>query len=191
MESQDNIMLMRRAKQQLAGQWGNAAIASLIFILIMSAASSTYIGELLLCGPLSFGYILFMACLVDTKQNKLDLLFRGFNRFVETLIAGLLYSVAVSVGTALLIVPGFIAATGLGMTFFIMADDANISGIDALKMSWNMMNGHKMELFCLWIRFFGWILLCIITCGIGFIWLYPYITATTLNYYRKLRYGTY
>lgn len=191
MASQDDIMFMRRAKEQLAGQWGNAAIGSLIYIVIIAAASSIYIGELVLYGSLTFGYILFLACLIDTKQNKLDLLFKGFNRFVETLIAGLLYSLIVSIGIALLIVPGIIAALGLALTFFIMADDEKISGVDALKMSWDMMNGHKTDLFCLWLRFFGWWLLCILTCGIGFIWLYPYMTATTLNFYRKLRYGTY
>ncbi len=76
------------------------------------------------------------------------------------------------------------------MTFFIMADDPNISGIDALKMSWNLMNGQKMNLFCLYLRFIGWMILAIITCGIGYLWLAPYMTATTLNFYRQLRYGT-
>ena len=101
----------------------------------MGAASCTYIGELVLFGSLSFGYFLFIGCLVDTKAMNLNLLFKGFDRFVETLIAGLLYSVAVSIGTALLIVPGIIIGLGFSMTFFIMADDPNISGIDALKMS--------------------------------------------------------
>jgi len=186
----DKISLMRKAKEQLAGQWLNAAIGTLIYIVISSALSSTYVLELILGGPIMFGYILFMACLVDTKSGRFELLFKGFERFVETLIAGLLLTVAVSIGMALLIVPGIIVGTGLAMTFFIMADDANISGVDALKLSWQMMDGHKMDLFCLWLRFFGWFLLCILTCGIGFIWLMPYMTATTLNFYRTLRYGT-
>lgn len=187
----DNVAFMRKAKMQLANHWGEAAIATLIYLVIGAAASCTYIGEFILCGPLSFGYVLYLCCLIDTKTSKLDLLFSGFNRFVETLIAGLLYSLAVTVGTALLIVPGIILGLGFSMTFFIMADDQNISGIDALKQSWAMMTGHKWDLFCLELRFIGWILLAIITCGIGFIWLYPYIMAATLNFYRQLRYGTY
>lgn len=186
----DNISLMHRAKAQLAGNWMNAAIGTLIYLVIMGAASCTYIGELVLFGSLSFGYFLFIGCLVDTKAMNLNLLFKGFDRFVETLIAGLLYSVAVSIGTALLIVPGIIIGLGFSMTFFIMADDPNISGIDALKMSWNLMNGQKMNLFCLYLRFIGWMILAIITCGIGYLWLAPYMTATTLNFYRQLRYGT-
>ena len=54
-----------------------------------------------------------------------------------------------------------------------------------------MMNGHKMDFFCLQLRFIGWALLCVITCGIGFLWLAPYMTAASLNFYRQLRYGTF
>ncbi len=191
MSSIDNVAFMRKAKAQLAGQWGNVAIATLIYLAISAAASSIYVGELILAGPLSFGYILFLGCIVDTRRNNLELLFSGFNRFVETLVAGLLITLAASIGFALLIVPGIIVSTGFALTFFIMADDANISGIDAMKMSWQMMDGHKMDLFCLWLRFFGWILLAVLTCGIGAIWLQPYMTVATMNFYRQLRYGSY
>lgn len=182
---------MRKAKEQLANNWTNGLLGTLIYLAIMTAASFTYVGELVLTGPLTFGYVLFIACLVDTKVTNLNLLFRGFDRFVETLIAGLLVTLAVSVGTAFLIVPGVILGCGFGMTFFIMADDANITGIDAMKESWNMMNGHKWDFFCLQLRFIGWALLCIITCGVGFLWLAPYMTAASLNFYRQLRYGTF
>lgn len=187
----DNVLFMRKAKEQLANNWTNGLLGTLIYVVILAAASATYIGELILYGPLTFGYVLFMACLVDRKETNLNLLFKGFDRFVETLVAGLLYIIAVSVGSALLIVPGIILGCGFGMTFFIMADDANISGIDALKMSWNMMNGHKWDFFCLQFRFIGWILLCVFTCGIGVLWLYPYMITASLNFYRQLRYGTY
>lgn len=187
----ENVMLMRRAKAQLQGKWVNVAIGSLIYIVLMGVAGSTYLLELLVFGPLYFGYILYVACNVDTGVNNLNLLFKGFERFADTLVAGLLFSLAVGIGFFLLIVPGIIAACGLGMTFFIMVDEPGISGIDALQRSWNMMNGHKWEYFCLNLRFIGWILLAILTCGIGFIFLQPYMVAASQNFYRKLRYGTY
>lgn len=187
----ENIMMMRRAKAQLANKWMYAAIGSLIYMLIMSVASFTSLLELIVYGPLTFGYYLFLACLIDTGNNNLNLLFRGFERFVDTLIAGLLISLAVGIGLVLLIVPGIIAACGFALTFFIMIDDPNISGLDAMQQSWNMMRGQKWNIFCLWIRFFGWILLAVLTCGIGYLFLQPYIIAATQNFYRKLRYGTY
>ncbi|MDE6009494.1 MAG: DUF975 family protein [Muribaculaceae bacterium] len=187
----DHVMMMRQAKQMLANNWLNAAVGALIYGVISGAASFTYIGSLILYGPLTFGFILFIACLADTKVSNFELLFRGFNRFVETLVAGLLYTVIVGIGFMLLIVPGIIAACGLAQAFFIMVDDAEISGIDALKMSWNMMNGHKADWFLLQLRFIGWALLCLLTCGIGYFFLTPYMYVTNLNYYRQLRYGNY
>lgn len=191
MNSTEKVAMMRKAKSQLQGFWLESALATLIYVLIIGVASSTYVTELLLAGPLMFGYVLFIAGVADTRRADLNLLFKGFNRFVETLVAGLLYTLAVSIGFALLIVPGIILSTGFAFTFFIMAEDANISGVDALKKSWQMTRGLKWDIFCLWLRFFGWALLCLLTLGIGYLWLNPYITATTLNYYRQVKYGTY
>lgn len=185
------VGMLRKAKMQLADNWLNVAIATLIIYVIIGAASFTYVGELLLTGPMYFGFALYIMCVADTRRSDLNLLFKGFERFVDTMVAGLLYTLLVGIGTALLIVPGIIAMCGLSMTFFIMAEDKTISGVDALQLSWNMMRGHKWDYFCLMMRFFGWFLLACLTCGIGFLWLYPYVIATTYNYYRQLRYGSY
>ena len=187
----ENILLMRRAKQQLAGNWVNVAIGALIYIVIMGVASSTYLLELLLFGPLTFGFYLFVACIADTGNNNINLLFKGFERFADTLVAGLLFMLAVSFGLVLLIVPGIIIACGFSMTFYIMVDEQYISGTEALNKSWNMMRGHKWTFFCLQCRFIGWALLCILTCGLGSVLLQPYIVATNQNFYRKIRYGTF
>lgn len=188
----DNVAFMRKAKMQLAGKWGDAVLGTLVYMLLMGAVSMVYVGQFIIYGPLTIGYILYLGCLVDTGLSKMDLLFSLFkNRFAETLVAGLLYSLIVFVGSCLLIVPGIIAACGLNFTFFIMADDQNISGTDALKASWEMMKGHKWDLFCLNFRFIGWILLCMLTCGIGNLWLTPYMYMANYNFYRQLRYGTF
>ena len=187
----ENIFLMRRAKEQLAGNWVNAAIAALIYILLVTLSGCTYLLELVVMGPLTFGFYLYLAALVDTKQNNFNLIFKGFERFADTLIAGLIYSLAIGIGFILLIVPGIILACGLSMTFYIMVDDPKISGMEALNQSWNMMKGQKWNYFCLQLRFIGWILLCVLTCGIGFVLLQPYMVVTNQNFYRKLRYGTF
>lgn len=187
----DYVAMMRHAKSRLEGKWVNAAVATLIYVAINAVASCTYIGSLILIGPLSFGYVLYLMCLGDTGRSDFNILFSGFNRFAETLVAGLLMTLAVGLGCMLLIVPGIILSCGFAMTYFIMSDDRNISGIDALQQSWNMMKGHKMEFFCLQLRFIGWMLLCVITCGILVFWVRPYMTLTYLNFYRQLRHGAF
>lgn len=187
----NNRELMISAKQKLSGHWMDAAIGALIFIVLTSLAECTAFLQLILYGPIFLGYLLYMMCLADTKVSNFNLIFNGFQRFGETLVAGLLVQLIVALGLILLIVPGIIWALSLSMTFFIMADDPTIGATDAMKMSRDMMRGHKWDLFCLHLRFIGWYLLAIITCGIGFLWVYPYITISQLNFYRQLRYNTY
>ena len=50
-----------------------------------------------------------------------------------------------------------------------------------------MMQGHKWELFILLLSFFWWYILCIITFGIAVIYVSPYVNATLVNYYEKLK----
>ena len=47
------------------------------------------------------------------------------------------------------------------------------------------MQGKKWNLFCLHLSFIGWYILCILTFGIGFIFLAPYIKATETCFYLR------
>jgi len=43
--------------------------------------------------------------------------------------------------------------------------------------------GHRWKLFCLGLRFIGWILLCLLTFGIGLLWLWPYMGVSYARFY--------
>lgn len=187
----ENGKIQSAARSMIRGFAIQTMLATLIVVLISGAASSLYALSLLITGPLSVGYVLYCMRIMDQKTSDFNLLFAGFNNFVNTLVAGLLYSLIVLVGCVLLIVPGIIAGCGLSMTYMIMAEDDRISGIDALQMSWNMMKGHKWEYFCLNCRFIGWILLSILTLGILTLWVQPWMQMSFINFYRKLKYGQY
>lgn len=73
------------------------------------------------------------------------------------------------------------------MTFFIIADDNSIDGFEALKKSKQMMKGYKWKYFCLNLRFLGWLVLCILSLGIGFLWLIPYVQVTNANFYEDIK----
>ena len=48
------------------------------------------------------------------------------------------------------------------------------------------MQGYKLRLFCLELSFIGWELLCVLTLGIGNLWLIPYKRAAIAAFYRDL-----
>lgn len=174
------------AKQSFSKFWLIAFATTLIYSFISAAVNSIAIG-IILVGPLMYGYTVFTREIIDREKAELENLFCGFSRFVETMIAGLIYTILISFGTALLIVPGIIITLGLSMTFYIMAENPTISGVDALKASWEMTKGYKGDIFVFSLKFIGWGLLCLLTCGIGFYALQPYFTIAFWHYYRDLK----
>jgi uncharacterized membrane protein len=68
--------------------------------------------------------------------------FGGGKYFASIFVANLLSQLAIGVGFSLCIVPGFIVAAGLSMYSSIVVDE-KLSGVDALKRSWELTTGHK------------------------------------------------
>lgn len=188
MNTKINRLLMHEAKINLSGCLGRCALATLIYVAIMGIVSCSYIGELILFGPMTLGYVIYIVKICRRREPvTFKTLFDGFRQFSQALIAGLIYSLAVSVGLFFLIIPGIIVGLGFALTFPIMSDEPGISGMDALQQSWVMMRGHKWQLFCLGFRFIGWWVLSVLSLGIGFLWLYPYMTASLIGFYNVLK----
>ncbi len=183
------------ARESLSGKWLNAVLASLIYCGITSLASSTY-GVVLLAisGALVFGLYLYYLSLVREKAGDFNLLFKAFSfsgknlgLFGKTLGAYLLMSLYVFLWTLLLIIPGIIAAYSYRMVFYLLIDDPELGVSEALRQSKKMMYGYKTKLFCLDLSFIGWALLCILTFGIGLLWLFPYMLTSQTIFYEELR----
>lgn len=73
------------------------------------------------------------------------------------------------------------------MTFFAIADDPSCGPVEAIRRSVRLICGHKAKLFFFGWRFVGWALLCMLTCGIGFLWLAPYMAVSTAAFYDDLK----
>ena len=72
------------------------------------------------------------------------------------------------------------------MTYYLMADDQELGGIDGLKKSMEMMRGHRMQLFLLDLSMIGWGILCLLTLGIGYLFLAPYMRTSHAEFYQQL-----
>ena len=55
--------------------------------------------------------------------------------------------------------------------------------MEAIARSKKLMNGNKLRLFCLQLSFIGWNLVCVLTLGIGYLWLMPYQNAAEAAFY--------
>ncbi|MDO9399355.1 MAG: DUF975 family protein [bacterium] len=187
----ENAVLMKMARESLRGKWGIAIGASVIFMVIMTVIQIVpvvgFIAYLAITGPMSVGLIIFFLSLSRNQEVEIGQLFKGFEKFGTSLVACLLMFLFIFLWMLLLIVPGIVAAFAYSMTFYIIADDNSIGAMDAIKKSKEMMNGNKWKLFCLYWRFFGWSLLCLLMLGIGYLWLVPYIQTSIAKFYDDIK----
>lgn len=80
-----------------------------------------------------------------------------------------------------------IIALRFAMASYLLIEYEDLSGIQALKESARMMKGHKARYFYVSISFFGMLLLGSVTCGIGMLWITPYMETTFAYFYRDLK----
>jgi uncharacterized membrane protein len=189
-----NADIMTAARASLKGRIGTPMAAFVVFIVILNGLNCIpfigWLASILIGGSMTLGlYILYLA-VARGQQVSFNQLFEGFSSFGNALAAYIVSTIFIILWALLLIVPGIIAALGYSLTFFIIADNRDIDGLMAMRKSKEMMMGNKGKLFCLGCRFIGWFLLCIITCGIGFLWIGPYFLASLSKFYDDVKAAT-
>ena len=87
----------------------------------------------------------------------------------------------------LFIVPGIIKAYEYSMIPYLLAENPNLSADEAFSLSKQMTTGQKADLFVLDLSFIGWIILGLICCGIGILFVLPYPQAARAEVYLNLK----
>lgn len=72
------------------------------------------------------------------------------------------------------------------LAFFLLLDHPQMRAPETLKVSRSLMKGHKGQLFYIYLSFLGMHLLCILTLGIGYLWVMPYQSQTITTFYRDI-----
>ena len=178
------------ARTSLKGKWPLAIGTFLVYTLIncsFGAMREAGLLSLLISGPLALGAAIFSLAISRAKEAKLEQIFDGFKFFSTALVTYLLLLLYVILWMLLLIVPGIIAALSYSMSFYILADDPSLKPKDVLERSKKMMEGYKAKLFSLCMRFFLLAILCVLTLGIGFLWLIPYANITLAKFYDDIK----
>lgn len=149
----------------------------------------TYLLIFLVVGPLLVGLVNALKELVFSGDGKIvsNSFKIGYGNYWRHVWGFLLRGIFIFLWSLLLIVPGIIKSLSYAMTFYILRDRPELSVNQAINLSKDMMYGHKFDLFYLYLSFIGWILLCILTLGIGILWVYPYIEAAQASFYADVK----
>lgn len=179
-----NKMLMAEARASLSNKW-TFVIGVFVLSWLMSASNS--IVSILIAGSMSVGLATFSLSLARNGEAKIIQIFSGFEIFWTSFRTFILTTIFTLLWAILLIVPGIIAALSYSQVYFILADNPKLRALEAIEKSKKMMYGNKWKLFCLGLRFLGWIILSIITIGIGFLWTGPYMMISYAKFHDDIK----
>lgn len=69
------------------------------------------------------------------------------------------------------------------LIYYLFMDDPEMGVRELFRQSKELMEGNKLRCLYLIISFIGWYLLGMISCGVGFLWIMPYMSQTIANFY--------
>lgn len=122
----------------------------------------------------------------EEDTGSFETLFACFRQFWRFFCAQIFIELFVMLWTFLFIIPGIVAALSYSQTFYIMLDHPDLSPLEAIRASKQLMRDHKSELFILELSFLGWAFVSAFTAGLLDIWLQPYMQVTFAGYYNAL-----
>ncbi|EOS7908346.1 DUF975 family protein [Enterococcus hirae] len=161
-----------------AASSGGGIVSGIISALFMSGISWTYLD--ILRGTKS------------TIEPFKDA-FRGFTGLFlgGVILLAILISIFTTLWALLFVIPGIIKSYSYSQSYFIYYDVITETGgkpsvLNTITASRKLMDGYKGKLFWLDLSFIGWHILAMLTAGIGYLWLNPYITATKAAFYEQL-----
>ena len=202
------------SRAALKGKWAPAVLAVIVIFLLMcpylgiaeypafAGLTNHFPSWLLSAFGAGFLYLLLVVVPVETigfpnamKEllltgddkilgNSFKIAFDGWGRKVWGYI---LMELKLVLWMFLLIIPGIIKAFAYALTPYLLQDRPDLTPLQCIKLSNDMMKGHKFDLFYLYLSFIGWYFLALLTLGIGFLWLVPYVSGAVASFYQDVK----
>ena len=204
-----------QARAALEGRWTEAVLMILIYLFLAlflivpmcavaehftiripwlaeSASGWTFLALILFILPLYYGCTnALLSCLRSNEEetNCLREMWHFFRRdysrsvptfLLKTILVNLLSAITLGIG-------GVILNYAYAMVPYLLRDYPELGVREALRTSSQMMKGHKWDLFVLDLSFIGWFFVCILTFGIGVLWVIPYQETTRAAFYEDLK----
>ena len=176
----------------LVGLFIGFSILSMIVTLFGMPAQGSIVGRvivqivsLLISCIFMLGYVKNIFQALDGEEPQFSAYGQQSRKIITYLIANILFSIAVCIGTVLLIIPGIYLYLRLQFfTAFIVEEDCGI--IESLQKSWNMTQGQTLPLFLLLLTMIGTAIVGCILFFVGFFVAIPLIYMMQCSTFRKL-----
>lgn len=157
-----------------------------ILVGVLGVALVWILINLIIGGAVTLGYAQFNLNLVDDREPRFLDIFSHMRRLWEGFCMQFFQGMLVLLWSLLFVIPGVIASYRYSMTPYILAENMDLSVMEAIAESKRLMRGNKWRLFCLEISFLCWDLLGAVTFGLLSLWVKPYKEAAKAVFYREI-----
>ena len=120
-------------------------------------------------------------------MNLVVLLWGALPMIVLTVLGVVFRSLLLLLLAQLCMIPMLYKSLQLVMVPYLLAENPYMNGRRARQLSAAMTQGEKWRIFVLGLSFLGWMLLGALLCGVGLLFVSPYIQATYAELYAALR----
>lgn len=155
--------------------------------IVLGLVLVTLIYAVFVSGPAQVGYRRYM---MENRQGRSQVgtLFSAFRvPYGNVVRVQFLVGLQVLVGCILFVIPGIFLHYRYRMVPYLLAENPYLSASRAMQLSRQMMHGEKWHALLLDLSFLGWYLLCVLTLGLGLVFLEPYLQVTNAELYALLR----
>lgn len=121
--------------------------------------------------------LLFVICLIPAIPFILAML------LIE-ILGGNAGTILLAVAASLLLLAGELwIAMRYALSVYLLIDDPRVGVVESLRVSREKMKGNKGRLFYISLSFLGMGILGLLSFGIGYLWIGPYMTQTQICFY--------
>ena len=167
---------------------GTLSVILVIALVVIGFALAFALAQFIVGSAVWVGYSKFNLNLTARNESvNIGVLFSYFKNLKNAVGTRFLRGLYVFLWSLLFYIPGVIASYSYAMVGYILAENPELSPSEALDESKRLMNGRRWNLFCLDFSFIGWHILCVLSLGVGYIWLVPYIQASYAEFYRRAK----
>lgn len=207
----DSLNLVDETRKMWSGKWGDGVVFVLLYALLSVAVAVIYslfwglfgvdissddslflnsLFSVFVVIPYQFGALMvFLSFVKGENDVNVKCVFNAFRGryYWKSIGVNVLLGIYVFLWTLLLVIPGVIKALSYAMAPYIIAENPEIGCEEAIKRSMRMMDGHKTELFVLYLVFFGLSILSVFTLGIAYLWVIPWAQSAVARFYLIVR----
>ncbi len=166
-----------------------AFLAPLLMWIPMILLGAALIFTLFVSGPMQVGACRFYFSSTVYQNDDLGYLFSGFRseQYLRNACAMFLMDLYIFLWSLLFVIPGIVKSYEYRFIPYLLAEYPQMDRQTAFAISREMTLGHKWEMFVLDLSFLGWYFLGLLACGIGVLFVMPYVEATYAQLYLRLR----